>query len=283
MSDHSDVRACVVISVIIHAAFVLWLVLGPGARAFDPAKAEPILVDLVPSQDLPREAENDPQKSEESKAEEPKAEESKAEPAKSEPSRSAASEAAKPESPKSPKPEPSKPQPGKPNPEAAQKPAQKNDSKTTADDGEQERAATAARLAWLLDLPTGTVTSLAAPPSENKSNLSSEEIAQFKAQVSKCWVVPSGVPSTPGFDVLLRIALTPDGRLGAAPELIRAPASLAGPPLVDSAKRALQKCQPYGGLPADKYKDWRLLDLTFTAQGPSGLSGPPAGRSAAAR
>jgi hypothetical protein len=273
MFDHSDVRTCVVISVVIHAAFVLWLVLGPGAKAFDPANAEPIMVDLVAPQDVPPAAENEPQKSEEAAAE------SKVEPTKSEPSPSATSKSAKP---KPSKPDPSKTQPAKPNLDAAQKPAQKNASKTAADDME-ERAATAARLAWLLDLPTDTVTSLAAPPSDSKSNLSSEEIAQFKAQVSRCWAAPNGVPSTPGFDVLLRIALTPDGRLAAAPELIRAPASLAGPPLVDSAKRALQKCQPYGGLPADKYKDWRILDLTFTAEGPSGLSGPPAGKSAAAR
>ena len=38
-------RTCLVISVVIHVAFVLWLVLGPGAKAFDPANAEPILVD----------------------------------------------------------------------------------------------------------------------------------------------------------------------------------------------------------------------------------------------
>jgi hypothetical protein len=273
-------RTCLVISIVIHAAFMLWLVLGSGAKTFDPANAEPILVDLVAPQDAPKEAEQEPPKSEEPKAEEPKAE-----PAKPEPSRSAAIKPSKPEPPK-PEPsksEPSKPQPTKPNPEAGQKPAQKNDSKTAAEESLEEQAATAARLAWLLDLPTDTVTSLAAPPSENKSNLSSEEIAQFKARVSKCWVAPNGVPNTPGFDVLLRIALTPDGKLGAAPELIRAPASLAGPPLVDSAKRALQKCQPYASLPADKYKDWKILDLTFTAQGPSGLSGPPAGNSAVAR
>jgi hypothetical protein len=280
-------RTCLAISIVIHAAFMLWLVLGSGAKTFDPANAEPILVDLVAPQDAPKEAEQEP----------PKSEEPKAEPAKPEPSRSAAIKPSKPEPPKlepsksePPKPEPSKsesepskPQPTKPNPEAGRKPAQKNDSKTAAEESLEEQAATAARLAWLLDLPTDTVTSLAAPPSENKSNLSSEEIAQFKARVSKCWVAPNGVPNTPGFDVLLRIALTPDGKLGAAPELIRAPASLAGPPLVDSAKRALQKCQPYASLPADKYKDWKILDLTFTAQGPSGLSGPPAGNSAVAR
>jgi hypothetical protein len=186
--------------------------------------------------------------------------------------------AAQPEPPKSAEP---KAEPPKSSVEAGQKPAPKSNSKTAPDDGAEERAATAARLAWMLNLPTETQTSLAAPPSESKSNLASEEIAEFKAQVRKCWVAPSGVPSTPGFEVLIRIALNPDGTLGARPEPIRAPASLAGPPLVESAKRALQQCQPYGALPADKYRDWKILDLTFTAQGPSGLSGPPAGKGSA--
>ena len=75
---------------------------------------------------------------------------------------------------------------------------------------------------------------------------------------------------------MLRIALDPDGTLVAEPTLIRGPASLAGPPLVESAKQALQKCQPYGALPADKYKDWKVLD-GLHGQGPSSLSGPPAG------
>jgi hypothetical protein len=266
-------RTCIVISVVIHAAVMLWHMLAPSAKTFDPANAEPIMVDLVPPKDLPQGTEPEPPKSEESKPTDAKSEQ-----AKSELPRSAALKSPRPEPAK---PQPEKPQPDKPDPAASQKPAPKSNSKT-ADDNVEDRAATAARLAWMLNLPVETAASLAAPPSESKSNLTSEEIAELKAQVSRCWVVPAGVPSTPGFDVLLRIALRPDGTLGAAPELIRAPASLAGPPLVDSAKRALQKCQPYG-LPADKYQDWKILDLSFTAQGLSGLSGPPAGKNAAAR
>jgi hypothetical protein len=252
-------RTYLVISVVIHAAVMLWLVLAPSAKTLNPASVEAIMVDLLPPQDVPPAAEREPAKSEEPKSEEAKSE--------------------------LPRPAPRKPDPQKPGSDANQKPApnpaQKGNSKTAVDDSAEERAATAARLAWMLNLPTDTATSLAAPPSENKSNLASEEIAEFKARVSKCWVAPAGVPNTPGFDVLIRIALNPDGTLGAKPELIRAPASLAGPPLVDSAKRALQKCQPYTVLPADKYQDWKILELSFTAQGPSGLSSPPAGGGAA--
>jgi hypothetical protein len=83
------------------------------------------------------------------------------------------------------------------------------------------------------------------------------------------------MPNTPDANVLIRIALNPDGTLGTAPELIAAPVSIDGRPLAESAKRALRKCQPYAALPAGKYRDWKILDMSFTAQGPAGLSGPP--------
>jgi len=237
-------RTCIGISVAIHIAVMLWLVLAPGAKTFGPANAEAILVDLVPPQDT-RAAEREPSKSENTKSEATKSEDAESE-QKTELPRTAARK------PEAPRPEPIKQPP----------------------DSAEERAATAARLAWMLNLPMETEASLGGPPSESKSNLAREEIAEFKAQVSKCWVMPAGVPSTPGFDVLIRIALKPDGTLGSKPELVRAPASAAGPALVDSAKRALQKCQPYATLPADRYQDWKILELTFTAQGPAGLSGP---------
>jgi hypothetical protein len=261
-------RTCLAISVVIHTVVMLWLVLAPSARTLDAASGEPIMVDLLPPQEVPPEAKQGPPKSEETKSE--PAAQRKPEPATG---------------------DPNKIEPPKPGQQADQKPTPKNEPKnepkkepqTSPQDSAEERAATAARLAWMMNLPSETSVSLVAPPSENKSNLASEEIAAFKAQVSKCWVAPAGVPIAPGFDVLIRIALNPDGTLAAKPELIRAPASMAGPPLVDSAKQALQKCQPYRGLPADKYRDWKILDLSFTADGPSGLSGPPAGKGAAAR
>ena len=40
--------------------------------------------------------------------------------------------------------------------------------------------------------------------------------------------------------------------------------------------RALQQCQPYDSLPADKYQDWKVLELSFSANGPSDDVHPPA-------
>ena len=51
--------------------------------------------------------------------------------------------------------------------------------------------------------------------------------------------------------------------------MIAASASEAGPILMQTAKRALQQCQPLGFLPAAKYNEWKILDLSFA---PTGLT-----------
>ena len=57
-----------------------------------------------------------------------------------------------------------------------------------------------------------------------------------------------------------------DGRLASAPLLIEASASAKGPLLMQSAVEALRACQPYAVLPADKYNEGKVLDLSFTPQ-----------------
>ncbi len=270
-------RTCLVISVAIHTVVTLWLMLAPSARTLDAAGAVPIMVDLLPPQEVPPEAKPEPPKKEDTKTEAAKSEEPKSEPP--------PAAQRKPEPPKG---DPNKTEPPKPARQADQKPTPKNEPKnepqTAPQDSAEERAATAARLAWMMNLPTETSVSLAGPPSEDKANLTSEQIAAFKAQVSKCWVAPPGEPSTPEANVLIRVALNPNGSLGAVPALIEGPTDVDyGFLLRDNAKLALQKCQPYRGLPADKYRDWKILELRFTAAGPAGLSGPQAGKGAAAR
>jgi hypothetical protein len=103
-----------------------------------------------------------------------------------------------------------------------------------------------------------------APPSESAAKLSSEEIAEFKGHLKKCWVPPTGVPDVKKLKAVVRVALSPDGQLMGKPALLAASASLYGPALVDSAMRALTQCQPYTVLPIEKYKEWKFLDLNFS-------------------
>ena len=46
--------------------------------------------------------------------------------------------------------------------------------------------------------------------------------------------------------------------------LIEASASRDGPRLMQAAIRTLKDCQPYAFLPADKYREWKVLDLSFS-------------------
>ncbi|MCZ7656493.1 MAG: hypothetical protein M5U07_00910 [Xanthobacteraceae bacterium] len=63
---------------------------------------------------------------------------------------------------------------------------------------------------------------------------------------------------------MLRVFLKRDGALASEPQLVEASASRAGPPLVAAATRALRECQPFAFLPADRYDEWKILDIGFT-------------------
>lgn len=125
----------------------------------------------------------------------------------------------------------------------------------------------AAQLAQLIGLPIAGVNG--GSPSEVQAKLTGEEIAAFATHLHGCWSAPPSLANAPTFSVVLRVSLRRDGRLVSEPALIAAPASTQGPALVQSAMRALVKCQPYAGLPVAKYDEWRVLDLHFS---PGGLS-----------
>jgi hypothetical protein len=105
---------------------------------------------------------------------------------------------------------------------------------------------------------------------EHAAGLTKADIAAFRAHLDKCWKPSDAVARAPNLKAVLRIALTPEGAMAAEPILVGASASAQGPALVDAARRALAACQPFGFLPADKYSEWKILELNFT---PRGLGG----------
>ena len=102
------------------------------------------------------------------------------------------------------------------------------------------------------------------------ANLSGDEKAAFKAHLKTCWRLPDGMTPAQTTRVMLRIFLKPDGRLASEPLLIEASASRDGPILMKAAIRSLKECQPYAFLPADKYKEWKVLDLSFSPRDMAG-------------
>jgi hypothetical protein len=121
------------------------------------------------------------------------------------------------------------------------------------------------------------------PPTDSAAKLSADEIAAFKQHVRTCWVAPTAsslVDPTAGFGAkptaVVRVSLGPNGRLRAEPDLVSISnaSSADGLALVNSAKRALTRCQPYSAFPAGKYQEWKLLDLNFSTDGIADVGSP---------
>jgi outer membrane biosynthesis protein TonB len=96
------------------------------------------------------------------------------------------------------------------------------------------------------------------------AKLSSSVIAEFRRHLRTCAKLPASIEPSDNVRVKLRAVMTTDGMLARRPILVEASASAKGPILMQSAISALQACQPYTMLPADKYEEWKVLDLNFT-------------------
>jgi hypothetical protein len=93
-----------------------------------------------------------------------------------------------------------------------------------------------------------------------------DDIARFREHLKTCSVLPASIAPTDKVTIRLRASFLTDGTLASAPLLIEASASTKGPLLMQAAIKALAACQPYAVLPADKYNEWKVLDLSFTPQ-----------------
>ena len=101
-------------------------------------------------------------------------------------------------------------------------------------------------------------------PATEAADIASTLITHFRRHLKTCSKLPASLSGADDVKVKLRVLMTPDGRLAAEPILIEASASMKGPLLMQGAIRALQACQPYAMLPADRYGEWKVLDLSFT-------------------
>jgi hypothetical protein len=116
----------------------------------------------------------------------------------------------------------------------------------------------------LLGLPAAGGSSDFDAPAIDIAKIATDNIGAFRRHLKSCSSLPASVAPTDKVRIVLRVALTRDGRLATEPALIEASASVKGPLLMQKAMEALQACQPYGMLPADKYNEWKVLDLAFT-------------------
>jgi hypothetical protein len=90
------------------------------------------------------------------------------------------------------------------------------------------------------------------------------EVDAFYRRVRVCWVPPPKGLDSPSLKITLRVMLKPNGSLAAKPVPVAGSTS-AHPKLVESAIRALSKCQPYVMFKQVRYEKWREMEITFDA------------------
>jgi len=119
-----------------------------------------------------------------------------------------------------------------------------------------------------LALPGGKLGGGFDAPASQPAMLPHDDTAAFRARLSACSKLPGGIDEKAA--ILVRISFKRDGTLAAPPQLIDAALSADAALLLNTAADALERCQPFGELPPDKYRKWRTMDLVVS---PLTLSG----------
>jgi hypothetical protein len=115
-----------------------------------------------------------------------------------------------------------------------------------------------------LTLPDGRLGGGFDAPAIETAKIEPSSVEAFRAHLKTCAALPAGVSPGEKISLVVRVTLKADGTLSAPPTLIEASASPKGPLLLQNLLRGLTKCQPYNMLPADKYREWKNLDMRFT-------------------
>lgn len=124
----------------------------------------------------------------------------------------------------------------------------------------------------MLGLPQDTSGDGFDAPATAKAELASNLVTEFRRHLKTCSKLPDTIAPSDKIKITLRVLMTLEGKLAAEPILIEASASAKGPALMQSAISALEACQPFAMLPADRYGEWKVLDLSFTPQDFAGSS-----------
>jgi hypothetical protein len=104
-------------------------------------------------------------------------------------------------------------------------------------------------------------------PASASADIASSLIAEFRRHLKTCSKLPAAIAPSDEIEIKLRVVMTPEGRLAAEPVPIGVKhPSENGPALLQSAITALHACEPYQMLPAERYGEWKVLDLSFTTQ-----------------
>lgn len=278
-------RAGIAVSVAGHVLFLVWVIFFANAHPFEPRAVEAIAVDIVTPDEIPQPAKQEPPKEtpkppdqltlpdmEKAKSPEEKAAQDKPKPA--EPP---AQEAAAPPPAAPPPAPPSQPAPATqdapatpPSPQVATAPPPRNATPQQQPVPRAEPDITE-KYGMMFNLPDVRGSGNFDAQATQAADVSTNVIADLRAHLKTCTPLPKSISPTDDIRIVLRVSFTPDGHLAIDPMVIKGPRPtekvLA---LLQGAISGLKSCQPYTMLPADKYNEWRNVDLTFTPRDFSG-------------
>jgi hypothetical protein len=295
MEVRQIIRQGVTLSAIAHVLTLALIVLYSEVHPFSAVTAEPIAVDLVRSDEIEKKPEPTPTptptlqtppvdfsqltKPDPAKPDAAKADATKPDAAKPDMMKQDAAAASAPAAPPAADPPPQR-QTARPNRQEAsarpQPPPAAKPSPAPALGYTPAEPDVTVKYHVLLGLPQG----LAPPPavsgkqpSDNfdatasaAADLSSSLIGEFRRHLKTCAKLPASVAPSESLVVKLRLLMTVDGRLAADPLVAGGSANPKAFDLLHSAIDALKACQPYSMLPADRYGEWKVLDLDLTPQ-----------------
>ena len=102
-------------------------------------------------------------------------------------------------------------------------------------------------------------------PSGLAAQLSQTELDALRARLANLWNPPAGATNPDELVVLVRIKLTPEGRL-ASPPMVLTSGNGKGPLFAaarDGAIRAVFRGQPFDMLKPEHYDQWKDIEITF--------------------
>lgn len=259
-------RAAIVLSVIGHVAFVAWVLLFAGAHPLDGPPPSAITVDIVTPDMAPPEAKDIPKDTPKDSPETKDTTETRdtaQQPP--EPPQDAAKPAEPPQMPAAAAaPSPAPDQNPFRNPaaaEAAPAPMPSQAPPVPPSGPPVVEADITERYGMMFTLPDGGY-----DPAARPADISTDAAKLLRARLKTCSPLPKSLDPEDKVRIRLRVAFRRDGMLAMTPALIEASASEKGPALMKAAIGALRACQPYDMLPADKYDEWKVLDLDFTTK-----------------
>lgn len=88
-------------------------------------------------------------------------------------------------------------------------------------------------------------------------------IGMITGKVKQCWNINAGIDGAAQLIPRIEFELNRDGTVRGVPKVINSSPAPQFQDAANGAVRAIIQCQPYTGLPPERYENWEIIRLTF--------------------